>query len=38
VNKTVPHEIQKILGVAFTNVLETLKIAGSRTEFLDFDF
>ncbi len=33
-----PHEIKKILGVAFTKIFEILKIAGSRGEFLDFDF
>ncbi len=28
----------KVLGVAFINRLKTLKIAGSKAEFLDFDY
>ena len=33
-----PHEIKKILGATVTKFFEILKIAGSRAEFLDFDF
>jgi hypothetical protein len=38
VNKTDPTWNLKMLVVIFTNKLKIMKIAGSRAEFLDFDF
>jgi hypothetical protein len=37
-NKTVPTWNLKMLGAIVTKNFEILKIAGSRAEFLDFDF
>jgi hypothetical protein len=37
-NKTDPTWNSKILGVKFAKNFKILKIAGSRAEFLDFDF
>jgi hypothetical protein len=37
-NKTDPTLNSKILRVKFTKNFKNLKIAGSRAEFLDFDF
>ncbi len=37
-NKTDPSWNLKILGATVTKNFEILKIAGSRVEFLDFDF
>ncbi len=37
-NKTDPTWNLKMLGVIFTKKLKILEIAGSRAEFLDFDF
>jgi hypothetical protein len=36
--KQTPMKFKKILEVTFTKKLKILKIAGSRAEFLDFDF
>ncbi len=36
--KQTPHEIKKILGVAFTEKMKILQIVCSSAEFLDFDF
>ncbi len=38
VNRTDPSWNLKILGATVTKKFEILKIAGSRAEFLDFDF
>ncbi len=38
VNRTDPSRNLKILGATVTKNFEILKIAGSRAEFLDFDF
>ncbi len=38
VNRTDPSWNLKILGATVTKNFEILKIAGSRAEFLDFDF
>jgi hypothetical protein len=37
-NKTDPTWNLKMLGATVTKMFEILKIAGSRAEFLDFDF